>query len=106
MLRNLNHPGISRVVLFCESDAPPVPQGEVVASDERITTADAEQHQSTQRQGGKLIDLEKTKLLHRLRGIAAEHIRRGRRGATRHRVARAAGDVRPGLNTSGCGGCP
>jgi hypothetical protein len=42
--RNLNHPGISRVVLFCESDAPPVPQGtvpvEVVVSDERITYAE------------------------------------------------------------------
>ena len=42
--RNLNHPDISRVVLFCESDAPPVPQGtvpvEVVASDERITYAE------------------------------------------------------------------
>jgi hypothetical protein len=42
--RNLNHPGISRVVLFCESDAPPLPQGtvpvEVVASDERITYAE------------------------------------------------------------------
>ena len=42
--RNLNHPGISRVVLFCESDAPPVPQGtvpvEVVTSDERITYAE------------------------------------------------------------------
>jgi hypothetical protein len=25
--RNLNHPGISRMVLFCESDAPPLPQG-------------------------------------------------------------------------------
>ena len=24
--RNLNHPGISRIVLFCESDAPPVPE--------------------------------------------------------------------------------
>ena len=42
--RNLNHPGISRVVLFCESDAPPVPEGtvpvEVVTSDERITYAE------------------------------------------------------------------
>jgi len=42
--RNLNHPGISRMVLFCESDAPPVPQGtvpvEVVTSDERITYAE------------------------------------------------------------------
>ena len=42
--RNLNHPGISRMVLFCESDAPPVPAGtvpvEVVTSDERITYAE------------------------------------------------------------------
>jgi hypothetical protein len=42
--RNLNHPGISRMVLFCESDAPPVPEGtvpvEVVRSDERITYAE------------------------------------------------------------------
>ena len=42
--RNLNHPGISRMVLFCESDAPPVPEGtvpvEVVTSDERITYAE------------------------------------------------------------------
>ena len=38
---NLNHPGISRMVLFTESDAPPVPQGtvpvEVVESNGRIT---------------------------------------------------------------------
>ena len=42
--RNLNHPGISRVVLFCESDAPPVPKGtvpvEVENSDERIAYAE------------------------------------------------------------------
>ena len=42
--RNLNHPGISRIVLFCESDAPPLPQAtvpvEVVNSDERITYAE------------------------------------------------------------------
>jgi len=42
--RNLNHPGISRMVLFCESDAPPVPEGtvpvEVVESNERITYAE------------------------------------------------------------------
>jgi hypothetical protein len=42
--RNLNHPGISRIVLFCESDAPPVPEGtvpvEVVISDERLTYAE------------------------------------------------------------------
>ena len=44
LLRNLNHPSISRMVLFCESDAPPVPEGtvpvEVVTSDERITYAE------------------------------------------------------------------
>lgn len=41
---NLNHPGISRMVLFCESDAPALPEGtvlvEVAASNERITTAE------------------------------------------------------------------
>ena len=51
--RNLNHPGISRMVLFCESDAPPVPEGtvpvEVVNSDERITYA--EWFRWVQRQG-------------------------------------------------------
>lgn len=42
--RNLNHPGISKVVLFNESDAPPLPQAsvplEVVESNERITYAE------------------------------------------------------------------
>jgi hypothetical protein len=42
--RNLNHPGISKVVLFKESDAPPLPQAtvplEVVESDARITYAE------------------------------------------------------------------
>ena len=42
--RNLNHRGISRMVLFCESDAPPVREGtvpvEVVNNDERITYAE------------------------------------------------------------------
>lgn len=42
--RNLNHPGISRMVLFTESDAPPLPEGtalmEVVASNERITNTE------------------------------------------------------------------
>jgi len=51
--RNLNHPGISRMVLFCESDAPPVPEGtvpvEVISSDERITYA--EWFRWVQRQG-------------------------------------------------------
>jgi hypothetical protein len=41
--RNLNHPGISKVVLFKESDAPPLPQTtvelEVVESNTRITYA-------------------------------------------------------------------
>jgi GDP-L-fucose synthase len=41
---HLNHPGISRMVLFSENDAPPVPKGTVpvgvVASDERITYAE------------------------------------------------------------------
>lgn len=50
---NLNHPGLSRMVLFCESDAPPVPQCtvpvEVVSSDERITYA--EWFRWVQRQG-------------------------------------------------------
>jgi hypothetical protein len=43
----------------------------------------AGQHRSTQRHGGKVIDLEETKLRHRLREIAAEHIRWGRRMAYR-----------------------
>jgi hypothetical protein len=42
--RNLNHPGISKVVLFKESDAPPLPEAtvplEVVESNERITYAE------------------------------------------------------------------
>jgi hypothetical protein len=42
--RNLNHPGIAKVVLFKEADAPPLPQAsvpvEVVESDERITYAE------------------------------------------------------------------
>lgn len=42
--RNLNHPGISRVVLFCEPDAPPLPRGtvpvEVVPSETRLTYAE------------------------------------------------------------------
>lgn len=51
--RNLNNPGISRLVLFTESDAPPVPEGtvtvEVVTSDERLTYA--EWFRWVQRQG-------------------------------------------------------
>jgi hypothetical protein len=42
--RNLNHPGISKVVLFKESNAPPLPHAsvplEVVESNERITYAE------------------------------------------------------------------
>jgi hypothetical protein len=42
--RNLNHPGISKVVLFKESDAPPLPEAtvelEVVESNTRITNAE------------------------------------------------------------------
>jgi hypothetical protein len=41
---NLNHPGIRKLVLFKESDAPPLPQAtvelEVVESNERITYAE------------------------------------------------------------------
>ena len=40
------------------------------------------QHRSTQRHYGKAVDLEEAKLRHRLREIAAEHIRWGRRMAT------------------------
>jgi hypothetical protein len=54
--RNLSHPGISRVVLYCESDAPPVPQGTVpvvvLESNERITTA--EWFRWVQRQGSAI----------------------------------------------------
>jgi hypothetical protein len=41
------------------------------------------QHRSTQRHGGKVIELEKAKLRKRLQEIAAEHIRWGRRMAYR-----------------------
>ena len=41
------------------------------------------QHRSTQRHPVKVVDLEETKLRHRLRDIAAEHIRWGRRMAYR-----------------------
>jgi len=37
------------------------------------------QHRSTQRNGGKVVDLEEVKIKHRLREIAAEHIRWCRR---------------------------
>jgi len=39
------------------------------------------QHRSTQRHYGEVVDLEEAKLRHRLREIAAEHIRWGRRMA-------------------------
>ena len=41
------------------------------------------QHRSTQRHPAKVVDLEEAKLRHRLRDIAAEHIRWGRRMAYR-----------------------
>ena len=41
------------------------------------------QHRSTQRHGGKVVDLEEAKLRHRLREIAADPIRWGRRMAYR-----------------------
>jgi transposase InsO family protein len=41
------------------------------------------QHRSTQRHRGKIVDIEEVKLRHRLREIAAEHIRWGRRMAYR-----------------------
>ena len=50
---------------------------------ERLVCRVVGQHRSTQRQGGKVIDLEEAKLRHRLREIAAEHIRWGRRMAYR-----------------------
>ena len=43
----------------------------------------AGQHRSTQRHGGKVVDIEEPKLRQRLREIAAEHIRWGRRMAYR-----------------------
>jgi hypothetical protein len=47
------------------------------------------QHRSSQRHVGKVVDLEEAKLRHRLREIAAEHIRWGRRMA--HRLLRREG---------------
>jgi len=41
------------------------------------------QHRSTQRHGGRVVDIAETKLRRRLREIAAEHIRWGRRMAYR-----------------------
>jgi len=47
------------------------------------------QHRSSQRHVGKVVDLEEAKLRHRLREIAAERIRWGRRMA--HRLLRREG---------------
>ena len=56
---------------------------------ERLACRVVGQHRSTHRHGGKVIDLEEAKLRHRLRQIAAEHIRWGRRMA--HRLLRREG---------------
>jgi len=50
---------------------------------ERLVCRVVGQHRSTQRYSGKAIDLEEAKLRHRLREIAADHIRWGRRMAYR-----------------------
>ena len=50
---------------------------------ERFVCRVVGQHRSTQRHGGKAIDLEEAKLRQRLREIAADHIRWGRRMAYR-----------------------
>jgi len=50
---------------------------------ERLVCRVVGQHRSTQRHGVKVIDLEEAKLRHRLREIAADHIRWGRRMAYR-----------------------
>lgn len=50
---------------------------------ERLVCRVVGQHRSTQRHGGKIVDIEEAKLRHRLREIAAEHIRWGRRMAYR-----------------------
>ena len=46
---------------------------------ERFACRVVGQHRSTQRHGGKVVDIEEAKLRRRLREIAAEHIRWGRR---------------------------
>ncbi len=46
---------------------------------ERLACRVVGQHRSTHRHGGKVIELEEVKLRHRLRQIAADHIRWGRR---------------------------
>ena len=48
---------------------------------ERFACRVVGQHRSTQRHAGKVVDIEEIKLRHRLREIAAEHIRWGRRMA-------------------------
>ena len=50
---------------------------------ERLVCRVVGQHRSTQRHGGKVVSIEEAKLRHRLREIAAEHIRWGRRMAYR-----------------------
>ena len=50
---------------------------------ERFACRVVGQHRSTQRHGGKVVDIEEAKLRQRLREIAAEHIRWGRRMAYR-----------------------
>ncbi len=50
---------------------------------ERLACRVVGQHRSTQRRSVDVVDLEEAKLRHRLREIAAEHIRWGRRMAYR-----------------------
>ena len=50
---------------------------------ERFACRVVGQHRSTQRHAGKVVDIEEAKLRRRLREIAAEHIRWGRRLAYR-----------------------
>ena len=50
---------------------------------ERFACRVVGQHRSTQRHGGRVVDTAETKLRQRLREIAAEHIRWGRRMAYR-----------------------
>ena len=56
---------------------------------ERFACRVVGQHRSTQRHAGKVVDIEEAKLRRRLREIAAEHIRWGRRMA--YRVLRREG---------------
>jgi putative transposase len=50
---------------------------------ERLVCRVVGQHRSTQRRSAKVVSIEEGKLRHRLREIAAEHIRWGRRMAYR-----------------------